>query len=758
MRKTCIILFLSSALFCILAPSEARTQIVPDATLPTNSSVTLEGNTSTIAGGTLTGSNLFHSFRQFSIPTGSAVYFKNAPDIHNILIRITGSSISSIDGLIRANGTANLFLINPNGIIFGPNASLNIGGSFVGSTASSIKFADGISFDAKLSGAEPLLTVSVPVGLGFGNNPGSIRVSGDGQGRRTTTDIIDTKNALRVQPNQTLALVGGEIVLEGGTLKTAGGRIELGSVDGSSLVSLKPTQKGWSLGYEGVQNFRDIHLVRAAVVDASGIGGGDIQVQGRNLTLLGGGQIEASTLGAGTGGTLSINVSDSVKLVGIPGTNEFLNTGIVAEVYEEATGVGGNVNIETGRLLVRDDAVISAGTYGIGNAGSITIKARSDVEVAAQSRFAPGSSITTIADFGSIGTGGNLKIETRRLTLRDGGALSVDTFGQGAGGNLTVKASEGVELIGESLTGNSPSRITARSGGPGKGGNLLIETEQLTVQDHATVNVGSKRSIGQDLPTVVKVPSTKSGDAGTLQINSKKVSLLHKGTITAATASGEGGDIFLNAQDLRLLDSSLITATAGNRGNGGNITINTDTLAVLSNSGITANAFEGRGGNIKINTAGVFVSPDSKITASSERGIDGTVEINAPEPNFTRAAVVVKGENIPKFGGLCGKYSDAAPGEFFIIGSGGIPPSPFDPLYSYIGWHDPNESKIPASQEESQPVQPEDNYIEAQGWVWNPDGTLKLVNEPTPETTGYTPQATPTCNQVGQQEQKERAY
>jgi filamentous hemagglutinin family protein len=614
-----------------LAPTNVKAQITPDDTV--NTETQKKDNNVEITGGQREGNNLFHSFEEFSIPTGEEATFLNSSDIENIFTRVTGDSASSIDGILRAQGNANFFLLNPNGIVFGQNAALDIGGSFVGSTANSVEFADGTEFSADDANPQPVLTVHVPVGLGFmGNEPAPIIVNGNGQGTRDTSEPVDTIGGLRVQSDRTLALVGGDIRLDGGTLKTAGGRIELGSVAAPGLVKLDPISKGIALGYQDASILGNIQLSNFAAVDASGDGGGDIQVTGKKLTLLSGGQIAGDTLGSSPGGTLSINASDTIEMKGIPGAADSPNnTQISTETVKEATGNGGNIKIDTGNLILRDEAQITSSINGSGDAGSVDVSARDSIEIIGKSEASDslfGSAISTaVVDAGAVGNGGNLTIKTGRLTLRDGGVISVDTFGRGEAGNLFVKATDSVELIGKLPDGFLSSRLSALTEESGNGGNINVETEKLFVRDEATIAVSSEE--------------LENGDTGTIFIDADSISLDNAGSISATSASGNGGDINIDAQQLSLEDESRITAEAGNDGNGGNINIKAILIDAKKNSDIIANAFEGNGGKITIDTKTIVRSPDSEITASSARGINGTVNfLNNPEGDLRRYIIL----------------------------------------------------------------------------------------------------------------------
>ncbi len=793
-----------------LCAAGASAQVIPDGTLPTN--VTSGNNLDfAINGGARSGNNLFHSFSQFSVPLNGSAVFNNAADIQNIFSRVTGGTASNINGLIQASGSANLFLLNPSGILFGPNAKINIGGSFIGTTANSVKFADGMEFGA--TNPVPLLTISVPIGLQFGENPAAIQAQGYGNAPLLDNRApvqISSSSGLQEHPGQTLALVGGEIILNGAEIHTGGGNVELGSVRSAAAVPMTPTSSGFTFSYSSVPTLGKIHLAERALID---VGSGSIQLQGQTIQLTEGALVIAQNFGSQPGGNIIVRATERMELSGQTSAGIGRST-IVSETY--GTGTGSNLAIDTQQLALRDGAVIGTRTYSAAAGGSIEINASESV--VAQG-FRPSNPVEvsliaagTFAD----GKAGNVMVNTPQLSLRDGASLSSVNFGSGTGGDLLVNTQK-AEIVGSSPT-FSNSGLTSTNLGTGSAGTLTFNTKTLDITAGGAINTSSINDgragnitvyasdainiagkfdaltstiassvypaplVFQQLYGLPAEPKAQAGDvhittprlritdgatltvanlglgnAGNLQVDADTLILDRGGKLEAATRNGEGGNIIIQSQVLQLRHLSQITTTAGGLGNGGNISIQSPIILGLENSDIIANAVRDRGGNIQITTQGIIglqyrdhLTPASDITASSEFGINGTVQVNTIGADLNAGLLELPVDLIDPTQQIAAGCAGSQGSSFVVTGRGGIPENPSAQLNPQHPWTDTRKLTAGRALVAPAPVAAQalgdrtrDRLVEATGWRRNPNGQIELFAET--GTTATSPGPMVTC-------------
>ena len=627
--------------FLLLFPLPALAQIVPDNSLGAESSRTVPATINNlpsdrIEGGATRGVNLFHSFQEFNVGEGRGAYFANPNGIANIFTRVTGGNPSNILGTLGVQGKANLFLLNPKGIVFGPNARLDLRGSFIGTTGSSILFDNGFEFSTANSNGVPLLAINIPVGLRFRENPGTI-INQSIAANPSPPDLplpvpIFDNIGLAVDPGQTLALVGGNIQFNGGIATASNGQILLGSVKSPGLVSWEATPLGLNLNYDSIQNFGNIQLSNGALINTSGIGGGKVDIRGGNVTLSGGriyaitlgnidgrnidisaqqlrlqerAQISTLTLGEGAGGDTIVNATDSVEIIGIglerfqqfirqvlpSGTFSPFDQQIAIFAGTSNAGAGGGVTINTGRLLMDNGAIAFSATLGAGTGGSTNIRART-VEIAS-SAIDSGTFVNTTVTQNTIGNGGDVNIEAERLIVRDNGVLATASFSNGASGNINIKASESVEVF-RTLPGTLTPTVLATNtlNNNAKSGDINIDTKRLVVSDGGWINLASGGiSRGNQIfrdggpGGNLNIRATESveiaGSSGVLANGAQVGTFLGADTYS----SSRGGDIRISTPVLTLRNGGFISTASLGEGSAGNITIDANRVELIGTVG-----------------------------------------------------------------------------------------------------------------------------------------------------------------------------
>jgi filamentous hemagglutinin family protein len=680
---------------------DAIAQIVPDNTLPTNSSVAPGCTTCTINGGTQRGVNLFHSFDRFSVPTGGSAYFNNAPAIQNILTRVTGNLGSTIDGLLRANGTANLFLMNPNGIIFGSNASLNVGGSFVATTANAMQFGDQGFFSAT-NPAPPssLLTIN-PSAFVFNQlNQGAILVRS--QAPAGLNPYGSPTNGLRVPDGQSLLLVGGDVTLDGGRIRAYGGRVELAGLAAPGRIDLlggssPDDQSALRLQVPTDAIRADVSLTNATITSFNTTGG-DIGLYGSTLSVsnsnLFGGLSPGTVAGVaqagdiilnatysivwGMGSTIDANVDEGaignggkvilwagnrVLLDGQPNANGVGGV-ITAQLRPGSVGQTGTIQVTTGSLELLNGALLSTSSLGKGAPGSIVINARDHVVLTGTDRNGFSSSISSVINGGtSRDAPGNIQITTGSLRLAEGAQIVAgNTDGQGQGGAIQIQARGAVEIAPRSIISSQ-----VRSRAVGDGGAISIEAGSLSLlsggQITSTVDFAATGNAGEitiNAGSLFLKQATISsaifgqGNAGTLTIQVadgirlSDESRISTGVLTPSklmTAVGNSGDMRIQARTLVLTDDSAITSQNDGAGNAGKQWITVDTLR-LNNSSIIASARKGgQAGTIQIEARDGVTLEDRKANIQSAlfdgRGRGGQIIINTGNLSLINALGIV---------------------------------------------------------------------------------------------------------------------
>jgi filamentous hemagglutinin family protein len=623
------IYFLASIIF--LFPVSAIAQITTDGS--TSTTVDNNGNVSTIEAGNQAGNNLFHSFASFSVPNGNEAFFNNAADIDNILARVTGGNVSSIDGLIRAND-ANLFLINPAGVIFGSGASLDLGGAFYGSSADSIVFEDG-EFSA-INSDTPVLTINAPIGLSFRDEPAAVSVQGN----------------MTVTGGQSLNLFGGNLNFNNTIINALGSNVSFAAISGAGTVPLNLDVSNISLADITVNNSQ---------INVNGADGGSIEVNARNLSLSDNSLFNAGINSADStpqtqAGNITINATENLSL----------DSGSIIRnnLSNLSSGNTGNILITAKNLSLANNSRLSTITEGQGNAGNITLnilenttlngtaEIKSEVSLGAvgnanniqinSGSISLNDSSKLLADVIGSGDGGDIIITTTTLDLKEQSDFSTNLSGQGSAGNINIQASDSILLEGSTFQGR------VLSGGEGNAGNIDIKTGSLELSN----SISNQRS-------QILASTSGTGNAGNINIEAANiVSLDNDSSIQSQVASGgvgNAGNIFINTNDLSLTEgtkvnrTSLLANSVG-EGNGGYITINASGNVTLDQFGLIltqGTAGTGDAGDVSITSDTLSLSNGSVIASNtgdaenpdiSNIGDAGNIEINSRTANLSTFA------------------------------------------------------------------------------------------------------------------------
>lgn len=628
--------------FSIPAIAVAQSNIVPDTSLGSDSSIVTPNfdglPQELITGGAQRGQNLFHSFQEFNILEGKSAYFANPEAVTNIFSRVTGNNISELFGTLGVAGTANLYFMNPNGIIFGQNASLDVSGSFVGTTANSIQFGEQSFYSATEPDAPPLLTVNPSAfffnQIGAGDIvSNSVAPAGSFPNGFAPSGFADLFG-LRVPDGENFILLGGNIEINNGSLIALDGNVELGSVSGEGIVELNRSSKKLNFGFSDDISRGSVVIQNDGGIENGGATGGTISIFAENIDILQGGSVGTGIVsGFGStdtqAGDVILNATENIIITGI-GNLGFSRVGSI--IQSGATGNAGNVEVTAKNFALGNGAQLVSGTFGRGNGGNI------DIEV---DTFQITDTIIIDPEIGAVfptrifsgvflsgeGNGGNIKIKANDVSLTNGGQISAGIFGRGNGGVVDIEATK-ISLDGAAANIVSGIFSSIDPGGFGIPGNIEIATEELSISDGSQISttIFGQSEVGTGNQIEIEAESILIDGVNANGAFSGVFSLVQEAGI------GDGGTIVINSDELTLTNQGQINVGTFGQGNAGTITINTTNNFSLDNSSVNSFGIFDDAGEIVIRGQNISLSNDSEISSNVQTsGNAGIINLIADE-------------------------------------------------------------------------------------------------------------------------------
>ncbi|MFT5404357.1 MAG: filamentous hemagglutinin family protein, partial [Verrucomicrobiales bacterium] len=560
----------------------AQAQIVADGSLGTR--VSGPSNGIVISDGFRNGQNLFHSFDSFSVNVGEVASFAESLGVSRILARVTGPNRSEIQGILRAQ--SDLYLMNPNGVLFGEGATLEVNGLFVATTVDSIKLGESGEFSVSQRGDLSLLTFDAPEAFGF---------SGD-----RIAAPIEVTTLLSAQGSVTL--VGGDILVRGGTAGleidsgditlNAGGRVTLegasprasdkGSISTNGRVVIRAgelqmenfdisTGEGspsMDIDIAGDMSMRPASTIRSKSGDIAVRAGGDM-----NLTV-------AQIMLEGSGSTLTVTAEGDLMLTGL-GTSGNNPSLIQANVTGSESGADVTVNVRGDiRLEGRNTMIgVESSEGSSGTLGNVQVVADGNIDLSSRARIS--------SEVNGSGGGGDLSVQAGGdILLDDRGSIIARSSEQSSGqlGSVSVEAADELVL-------SNRAEISALTQGSGKGGDIHVKAGGLLIDGGGLTTV-----IGEEVTPLATGILAKTfapeggGQGGNIDISIEGQAWLRNGGLIDSSTAGDGngGAIFFRASDLSI---------DGRDQSGNNFMFSTGITAFTENLEIP-NA--GRGGDINV--------------------------------------------------------------------------------------------------------------------------------------------------------------